>query len=102
MKRDTPAIVRLTVEGMQYQIATALTNYSHKIDEAIKDEVERVVKDFNFEAEIRADIQKILPRVLQDAIEQASKSAIENYDLWKKMKDVVLKTIMEELAKDSQ
>lgn len=93
-------VVRLSIERMQCQILTALTDYSHKIDEAIKEEVERVVNNFDFESEIRADIQRILPRVLQETIEQAARSAVENYDLWKKMKDAVLKTIMEELVRE--
>ncbi len=64
-------MLRLDVEAMKYSILHAFMSHSSECEKAIGESVDRVMREFDFEAVVKAEVDRVMKRAVVDAIASA-------------------------------
>ena len=62
--------VRLSIEGMRHQIVHAFASHNAEIETVVAAEVARVIKEFDFRAEVAAATTEALRRGVREACDR--------------------------------
>lgn len=61
-------IIRFEVEGMKHSLITALTENQAKMDEYVKEAVERATEPENIKRVVEKEVSRTLEKVIQDEV----------------------------------
>lgn len=66
---DMP-IVRLELERMKYQIVHALESHNEELEKAVAEELEKVIANYPFEAEVSRIANGIISKAIEESLRE--------------------------------
>ena len=93
-----PPIVKVIIESMRHEIAHAMMLHTEKLNDTIAAELKRAVDAFDFESEIRAEVNTHIASLCQDVVRDTAQAI--RYDM--RFKERVRNMVLESLAKTEE
>lgn len=92
-------MIRLSVEGMSYQVVHAFAAHSEECEKAIKAAVAEELKDFDFAAVIKEELHRQLRDAVKKAVANAAASIVYQSPIRNMIEDIARKKVHAAVAK---
>jgi len=99
---STFPMIRLDIEGMKYQILHALTVHQQEITEIVSAYMDNAIKTFDFEKVVHAEIEKLLPELIHQALQSSLQKIIWNGSVKESLEAMAHQAIAKYLKENMQ
>lgn len=92
---NQPLIVKLEVEYMKQSILHAFHQHEVELGGLLESELNKAIKDFDFAAEVRSQVYRLMPELVKDSVRGAIWNVLNDSDVRSELQAIAQSAVAE-------